>query len=206
MSAKCRVRPARMASVSSGKRGEGLHPFRFFVGRGPHLYAVALVQAVPHAHPYCLNSSSLRFYTQDAYARSTPSLSPILPCVCMKTGSPAPGPAVAFVVTRPLSSANVKSIRTFTSASVVGASRLQAFSNVIFNRGSCLSTTEFCHGHSKSVTTWTDTGVEGRHPKFGALVHDQNFRSVTRTVAMRRTLLLSCPVCVLPGGNVCRGR
>ena len=49
MSAKCRVRPSRTASVRLGT--SDVNSFRFFVGRGPHLGAIALMPAVPHVHP-----------------------------------------------------------------------------------------------------------------------------------------------------------
>ena len=163
--------------------------------------AIALMQAVAHVHPYCLVSSSFRFFTQDAHARSTPSLGSFR--LCMKTGSPATSRAVASIVdcgmlstslvgqrrlrthgaaairiaslrrivsgvpersyltevgvvvqklvdraniqhvpTHRLSSANAKSINSLTSASVVGASRLHAFSNAIKNKAPYLLMTK----------------------------------------------------------------
>ena len=39
------------------------------------------MQAVPHVYPHCPVPSRLRFFTQDAHTRSTPSLSSILPSV-----------------------------------------------------------------------------------------------------------------------------
>ena len=78
MSAKCRVRPLRTASGRIGSSDVTISiPFRF-VGRGPHLDAIALMQAIPHVHPDCVVSSRLRFFTQNAHARSTPSLGSIL--------------------------------------------------------------------------------------------------------------------------------
>ena len=209
----CRMRPSRTASVKLGKSDvKGIDSFRFFVGRGPHLGAIALMKAVPHVHPCCLVSSRLRFFNQDAHARSTPPLGSILPSVyedgfhshqctlwlplsavgCCRHRSAVGGNyepmggchshslasshfvrsilgdqiGVDEVVldqasresklsaknsltrakiparpTRRLSSANVKSISSLTSVSVVGASRLHAFSNATLN-----------HGVSKSVT------------------------------------------------------
>ena len=67
-----------------------------------------------------------------------------------KTRWPGENPARP---TRRLSSANVKSINSLTSASVVGASRRHAFLKAILNRAPCLSTAAFCHGVSESVTT-----------------------------------------------------
>ena len=82
MSVKCRVRPSRTAFVRFGNSDVTVSILlRLFVGRRPHLCAIALVQAVLHVHLYCLVSSKLRFFTQDAHARSTPSLGSILPSV-----------------------------------------------------------------------------------------------------------------------------
>ena len=82
MSAKCRVRPSRTASVRFGNSDVTISiSFRFCVGCGPHLCAIALVQAGSHGHPDGLVSSRLRFFTQDAHARSTPSLGSIHPSV-----------------------------------------------------------------------------------------------------------------------------
>ena len=78
MSAKCRVRPSRTASVRFGSSDVTVS---IPSASGPHLCAMALMQTVPHVHPYCLVSSRLRFFTQDAHARSTPSLGSILSSV-----------------------------------------------------------------------------------------------------------------------------
>ena len=79
---RSKVRPTRTASVSPGDGGATVStPSAIFVGRGPHLCAIALFQTVPHAHPHCLIPSRLRFFTQDACARPTPPLSSILPSV-----------------------------------------------------------------------------------------------------------------------------
>ena len=98
MSAKCRVRPSRTASVRFGSSDVTVSipsASSLFAG---HLCAIALTQAVSHVHPDCLVSSKLRFFTQDAHARSTPSLGSILPYVYEDGFSCHTVPAVASVV------------------------------------------------------------------------------------------------------------
>ena len=82
MSAKCRVRPSRTASVRFGNSGVTVSiPSASSLVAGLNCVRFALMQAVPHVHPYCLVPSRLRFFSRDAQARSTPSLSSILPSV-----------------------------------------------------------------------------------------------------------------------------
>ena len=77
--------PSTTISSSSSRSPSA---FRLFVGRGPHLGAIALAQAVPHVHPYCLVSSgfasSLTTHTPSPHHPWAPSCR-----LCMKTGSPA---------------------------------------------------------------------------------------------------------------------
>ena len=58
MSAKCRVRPSRTASVRFGSSDVTVSiPSASSLSR-PHLCTIALVQAVPHVHPFCLVAST----------------------------------------------------------------------------------------------------------------------------------------------------
>ena len=62
-------------------RGNSFNSFRLFVGRRPCLSAITLVQAIPHMHPDGFVPSRFWFSTQDAHARSAPSLGSVLPSV-----------------------------------------------------------------------------------------------------------------------------
>ena len=82
MSAKCRVRPSRTASVRLGKSGVTISiPYVSSLVAGLTCVGLHLCKQVSHVHPDCLVSSRLQFFTQDAHARSTPSLGSILPSV-----------------------------------------------------------------------------------------------------------------------------
>ena len=92
---RSKVRPSRTASVSPVDGGATVStPSAIFVGREPHLCAIALFQTVPHAHPHCLVPSRLRFFTQDAYARPTPWAPSFL--VWMNTGRPTTSARCGF--------------------------------------------------------------------------------------------------------------
>ena len=73
--------------------------------------------------------------------------------------------------------ANVKSINSLTSSSVVGASRLHAFSNAILNKAPCRSTTGFQISHHRQDTSGL-AQVLKVGTKLSTLVHDQNFDSI----------------------------
>ena len=104
--------------------------------------------------------------------------------------------------TRRLSSANVKSLNSLTSASVVGASRLHAFSNeqcsMSLNDGILPRRFQISH-HGQDPPGLAQVLKIGT--ELCTLVYDQNFHSVTMFEPE-----LSCPACVLPGGNVSHDR
>ena len=77
---RCCILRTQAGIVSSSEVTISIPSASSLVAR-PHLGAIALMQAVPHINPDSLVSSRFRFFTQDAHARSTPSLRSILPSV-----------------------------------------------------------------------------------------------------------------------------
>ena len=82
MSTKCRVRPSRTASVRFGSSDATVSiPSASLLVAASPVCGCTCASSFACVHPDCLVPSRLRFFTQDAHARSTPSLASILPSV-----------------------------------------------------------------------------------------------------------------------------